>query len=83
MPFNLRGPEILILLFVLLVIVGVIVLVIFLIKALSRPSAPSPTTTARPPGWYPVPVGTGRVAWWDGQKWDDSVTPPSSGGGSP
>ena len=76
MPFNLRGPELLILLFFVAVVVGVVLLIVWLVKAASRPSVPPRTTGPQPPGWYPVPDGTGRVAWWDGTKWDESAPPP-------
>ena len=72
MPFNLRGPELLILFLFIAVIVGVVVLVVWLVKMASRPSTPPAATgapTSRPPGWYPVPDGSGRVNWWDGEKW--------------
>ncbi len=69
---------ILTLLFVLLVIIVIVVVVTLVIRARRRRSAPPPAPTGRPPGWYPVPDGSGRVARWDGQKWDDSTTPPSS-----
>lgn len=81
MPFNLRGPELLVLFFFVAIIVGVILLIVFLVKAASRPSAPPATTIApQPPGWYPVPDGSGRVAWWDGSQWDESMTPPNAPG---
>jgi hypothetical protein len=69
MPFNLRGPELLILFFFLAVAVGVVVLIVWLVKMASRPSAPPAAPAAQPPGWYPVPDGSGRVDWWDGEKW--------------
>ena len=80
MPFNLRGPELLVLLFLVAIIAGVVWLIVWLVRTASKPSSAPPVATGpQPPGWYPVPDGTGRVAWWDGSKWDESVTPPSSG----
>lgn len=79
MPFNLRGPELIILLFLVAVVVGVVLLIVWLVKAAAKPSA-APVAAAdapRPAGWYPVPDGSGRVAWWDGEKWADQQ-PPSS-----
>jgi len=76
MPFNLRGPELLILLFLLLIVAAIVLVVVFVVKAVNKPSptgnVPSPS---RPPGWYPVPDGSGRVAWWDGEKWADPPPP--------
>lgn len=79
MPFNLRGPELIILLFLVAVVVGVVLLIVWLVKAASKPSAApvAATDAPRPAGWYPVPDGSGRVAWWDGEKWADQQ-PPSS-----
>jgi hypothetical protein len=78
MPFNLRGPELLILLFLIAAVVGVVWLIVILVKAASRPTAtPADPSAPRPPGWYPVPDGSGRVAWWEGSKWDESTTPPN------
>ena len=77
MPFNLRGPELLVLLFLVAVIAGVVLLIMWLVKAASRPSS-QPVDSAdspRPAGWYPVPGGSGRVAWWDGNKWADHQPP--------
>jgi hypothetical protein len=72
MPFNLRGPELLILFLFVATIVGVIFFIVWLVKMASRPSIPPAATgtpTSQPPGWYPVPDGSGRVDWWDGDKW--------------
>lgn len=77
MPFNLRGPELLVLLLIVAVVAGVVVLILWLVKAASKPSA-APVASpdaARPAGWYPVPDGSGRVAWWDGDKWADQQPP--------
>ena len=77
MPFNLRGPELLVLLFLVAVVAGVVLLIMWLVKAASRLS-PQPVASAdapRPAGWYPVPDGSGRVAWWDGEKWVDRPPP--------
>lgn len=79
MPFNLRGPELLILLLLVAVVVGVALLVVWLVRVVSRPSAPPRTIVPQPPGWYPVPDGSGRVAWWDGTKWDESTPPRPKG----
>ena len=80
MPFNLRGPELLVLLFLIAIIVGVVLLIVWLVKVASRSSTPASTTPAasRPAGWYPVPDGSGRVAWWDGEKWIDQPPPTAS-----
>ena len=72
MAFNLRGPELLILFLFVAIIVGVIFFIVWLVKMSSRPSIPPAATgtpTSQPPGWYPVPDGSGRVDWWDGDKW--------------
>ena len=77
MPFNLRGPELLVLLFLVAIVVGVVLLIVWLVKIASRPSTPTVTTSdsPRPAGWYPVPDGSGRVAWWDGQTWVEQHPP--------
>ncbi len=77
MPFNLRGPELLILLFLVAVAVGVVWLIVWLVKMASKPSTTPAASGPRPAGWYPVPDGSGRVAWWDGSKWDENTAPPS------
>jgi len=28
------------------------------------------------PGWYSDPLGSGRLRWWDGQRWTEHVHPP-------
>jgi hypothetical protein len=76
MPFNLRGPELLVLLFLVAVVVGVVILIVWLVRVASRPSSRPQPTGPQPPGWYPVPDGTGRVAWWNGTHWDESALPP-------
>ena len=77
MPFNLRGPELLVLLFLIAIIVGVVLLIVWLVKVASRSSTPSAIApdASRPAGWYPVPDGSGRVAWWDGEQWADQPSP--------
>lgn len=41
-------------------------------------SAQAYVAPARPPaGWYPMQDGSGHVAWWNGDRWDDSVMSPS------
>lgn len=84
MPLNLRGPEFLVLLLLVAVLAGVLLLVVWAVKAASRPSSgPVATNDApRPAGWYPVPDGSGRVAWWDGDKWADPQPPPGTPGAS-
>lgn len=63
------------------VIIGVVLLTILVIKALRRrPTPPIQRSAPLATGWYPVPDGSGRVAWWDGSKWDDSMTPPNAQG---
>lgn len=49
--------------------------------------APHPAEPVTPPlpqagsaslpaaGWYPDPMGSGGVRYWDGQRWTESVTP--------
>lgn len=78
MPFNLRGPELLVLFLLLLVVVCIVVVVIFAVKAATK-SSPTvvPPTVPQSPGWYPVPDGSGRVAWWDGVEWTE---PPAATG---
>lgn len=51
-----------------------------LLMKIDRGSGKSAVVPARtvPPGWYAVPDGTGRVAWWDGQRWDEKTHPRSS-----
>jgi len=73
MPFNLRGPELLILFLLVALIVGVVLLIIWVVKAASKSSGVQTVApgTPRPPGWYPLTDGSGRVAWWDGQTWSD------------
>lgn len=73
MPFNLRGPELLVLLLFVAVIVGVGLLIVWLVKAASKPTGVQTVTpdAPRPAGWYPLTDGSGRVAWWDGHKWTD------------
>lgn len=77
MPFNLRGPELLVLLFLIAIVVGVVLLIVWLVKIASRPSTPTATTSDSPrsAGWYPVPDGSGRVAWWDGHAWVEQPPP--------
>ena len=80
MPFNLRGPELIILLFLVAVVVGVVLLIRWVVKSASSSATPQQQSTPgapQPAGWYPVPDGSGRVAWWDGEKWADQQ-PPSS-----
>ena len=80
MPFNLRGPELLVLLFLVAVVAGAVLLIVWLVKAASRTS-PQPAASADAPGpagWYPVPDGSGRVAWWDGEKRIDQPPPTAS-----
>lgn len=80
MPFNLRGPELLILLLLIAVVVGFVLLVVWVVKVASRPATPPVAGGPRPAGWYPVPDGSGRVAWWNGEKWDESTPPPNASG---
>jgi hypothetical protein len=77
MPFNLRGPELVVLLVLVAVVAGVVLLVVFLVKAgTSRPQqGAAAVPQSSPPGWYPLPDGSGRVAWWDGEKWVDAPSP--------
>lgn len=71
---NLRPWELLLILVVIAFVAGVIALIVFVIRLATKPSAQATAqgSAARPPGWYPVPDGSGRVAWWDGEAWDDS-----------
>lgn len=49
-------------------IVGVVVLA----KANKRrKTRASNFDTPSPPGWYPLADGSGRVAWWDGARWNE------------
>lgn len=75
---NLRPWELLLILLVIALVAGVIALIVIIIRLATKSSAQatSQSDTPRPPGWYPVPDGSGRVAWWNGDAWDDSVTPP-------
>jgi uncharacterized RDD family membrane protein YckC len=41
------------------------------------PSAPPPTPSLPPPGWYPDPAGQATQRWWDGTRWTEHLgTPP-------
>ena len=65
MPFNLRGPELLVLLLLVSLVAGAALLIVWLVKTVSKPplTPAVPRDTERPAGWYPVPDGSGRVAW--------------------
>ena len=41
-------------------------------KAAPPVPAPQPVRQAAPAGWYPLSDGSGRVAWWNGESWDDN-----------
>lgn len=57
-----------------LVVLAVVIAVIVLVRRTSPKAVPLEPASL-PPGWYPVPDGTGRVAWWDGKQWTDGAPP--------
>ena len=59
----------------LVVTLVIVAIVVFVQRSSSKPAqAPPPMS----PGWYPVPDGSGRMGWWDGEKWTDQGPPHTS-----
>jgi len=42
------------------------------------PTSPEDRTSIPPPGWYPNPQGGWGLRWWDGARWSDQVTAPTT-----
>jgi hypothetical protein len=42
------------------------------------PTSPEDRTSIPAPGWYPNPQGGWGLRWWDGARWSDQVTAPTT-----